>query len=191
MYRNIDVMAEMRKFAGSKPVQAVAGAGALASQTLKDLPALLSRWGTGNPVTALPSRATGYAHTAQARATGYAQTAQARASGYAHTAQARATGYAQTAQARASGYAHTAQARATGYAQTAQAHASEYVQTARARAAGGYDTLAARGRKALNGQPHTAEGTSTPPKGTQAAQRKTAVNGKAKGKAPSRPSASH
>jgi len=153
MYRNIDVMTEMRKLTDSKPVQAVAGAGVLASQTLKDLPGRLVRWGTENPVTSLPSRATGYAQTAQARANGYVQTAQTRANGYVQTAQARANGY---------------------------------VATARTRAADGYDMLAARGQKALNGQPGAAQA-----KSTTATQGKTALNGKAKGKTTSRSTASH
>jgi hypothetical protein len=153
MYRNIDVMTEMRKLTNSKPVHAVAGAGVLASQTLKDLPGRLARWGTENPVTSLPSRATGYAQTAQARANGYVQTAQTRANGYVQTAQTRANGY---------------------------------VATARAKAADGYDTLAARGQKALNGQPDAAQA-----KSTTAAQGKTALNGKAKGKTTSRSTAGH
>jgi hypothetical protein len=157
MNRKIDVKTEMRKLTDNKPVQAVAGAGVLASQALRDLPGLLARWGTENPMTALPSRATGYAHAAQSRATSYAQTAQSRTTGYAHTAQARANGYVHTAQARANGYVHTAQARA-----------GEYVRSARTRAADGYDTLAARGKKALNGQPHTAEAKSAHAKSTQA-----------------------
>ena len=169
MYLNIDVMTEMRKLTDSKPVHAVAGAGVLASQTLKDLPGLLVRWGTENPVTSLPSRATGYAQTAQTRANGYVQTAQTRANGYVQTAQTRANGYVQTAQTRA----------------------NEYVQTARAKTAGGYDTLAAHGKKALNGQPRTAQAKSTQPKSTAAAPGKAALNGKAKGKAPSRPSTGH
>ena len=142
MYRNIDVMTEMRKLTNSKPVHAVAGAGVLASQTLKDLPGRLARWGTENPVTSLPSRATGYAQTAQTRANGYVQTAQTRANGY--------------------------------------------MQTARAKAADGYDMLAARGQKALNGQPGAAQA-----KSTTATQGKTALNGKAKGKTTSRSTASH
>jgi hypothetical protein len=158
MYRNIDVMTEMRKLTDSKPVHAVAGAGVLASQTLKDLPGLLARWGSENPVTSLPSRATGFGKTAQTRATSAAQ---------------------------------TAQTRANEAVQTAQARANEVVQTARAKAAGGYDTLAAHGKKALNGQPHTAQAKSTRPKSTQAAPGKAALNGKAKGKAPTRPSTSH
>jgi hypothetical protein len=79
MYRNTDVMAEMRKLSGSKPVQAVVGAGLLASQTLKDLPGLLAHWRTETQVNALPSRATGYVQKAQSRATGYVQKARAMA----------------------------------------------------------------------------------------------------------------
>jgi len=163
MYRNIDVMTEMRKLTNSKPVHAVAGAGVLASQTLKDLPGLLTRWRTENPVTSLPSRATGFAQTAQTHATSAAQTAQARATSAVQTAQARANEAVQTAQARA----------------------NEVVQTARAKAAGGYDTLAVHGKKALNGQPRTAQAKRTPPKSTAAAPGKAALNGKARGKAPS------
>ena len=118
MYRNIDVKTEVRKLTGSKPVQAVTGAGVLASQTLKDLPGLLVRWRTENPVSSLPARATGYAQKAQSRATGYAQTAQSRATGYVHKARAMATN--------------------------------------------GYDQLAARGKKAMNGQPHTTSAKSIP-----------------------------
>jgi len=70
MYRNIDVITEMRKLTGHKPVQAMTGAGVLASQTIKDLPTRVFRWGTGNPVTSLPGRATGYVQTARARAIG-------------------------------------------------------------------------------------------------------------------------
>jgi hypothetical protein len=163
MYRNIDVMTEMRKLTDSKPVHAVAGAGVLASQTLKDLPGLLARWRTENPVTSLPSRATGFAQTAQTHATSAAQTAQARATSAVQTAQARANEAVQTAQARA----------------------NEVVQTARAKAAGGYDTLAVHGKKALNGQPRTAQAKRTQPKSTAAAPGKAALNGKAGGKAPS------
>ncbi len=179
MYRNIDVMTEMRKLTDSKPVHAVAGAGVLASQTLKDLPGLLVRWGTENPVTSLPSRATGFAQTAQTHATSAVQ-----------TAQTHATSAVQTAQARATSAVQTAQARANEAVQTAQARANEVAQTARAKAAGGYDTLAAHGKKALNGQPHTAQAKSTRPKSTRpkstaAAPGKAALNGKARGKAPS------
>jgi hypothetical protein len=137
MYRNIDVMTEMRKLTDSKPVHAVAGAGVLASQTLKHLPGRLIRWGTHNPVTSLPARATGYVQTARTTATEAVQTARANATGA--------------------------------------------VQNARAKAADGYGTLAAHGKKALNGQSHAAQG-----KSTTAAPSKTAVNGKAKGKTTSR-----
>lgn len=115
MYRNLDVKAEMRKLTSSKPVHAAAGAGVLASQTLKDLPGRLVRWGNHNPVTSLPGRATGY------------------------------------------------------------------VQTARSKAADGYDKLAARGKKALNGQSR-----STQSKSTDGTQSKAALNSNAKTKAPSR-----
>jgi len=172
MYRNIDVKTEMRKLSSSKPVHAVTGAGMLASQALRNLPGLLARWGTENPVASLPSRAAGYAQTAQARATGYVHTAQTRTNGYVHTAQARA---------------------------------GEYVRSARAKAAGGYDTLAARGQKALSDRPHTpqarnSQSTSTPAnsataKGTQSgstgAQGKAVSNGKGKGKPTSRATTSN
>ena len=142
MYRNIDVMTEMRKLTDSKPVHAVAGAGVLASQTVKDLPRRLIRWSAHNPVTSLPARATGAVQTARANATGAVQNARANATGA--------------------------------------------VQNARAKAAGGYDTLAAHGKKALNGQSHAAQG-----KSTTAAQSKTPVNGKPKGKTTSRTTTSH
>ena len=132
MYRNIDVMAEMRKLGESKPVHAVAGAGVLASQMLRELPGRLVQWTRDNPPHSLPARAN------EAR-------------------------------------------------QTAQARANEAVHTARTRAAGGYDALAARGKKAMNGQPHATRAKSTP-----ATEGKAALNGKPKGKAPSsRSTASH
>jgi hypothetical protein len=59
--------------------------------------------------------------------------------------------------------------------------ATGYVQTARAKAADSYDMLAARGKKAMNGRSH---GTQT--KSAQSAQSKGALDGKPKGKAPSR-----
>jgi hypothetical protein len=120
MYRNIDVKTEMRKLTSSKPVHAVAGAGVLASQTLRDLPGRLARWGGDNPVTSLPGRATGY------------------------------------------------------------------VRTARAKAAGGYDKLAARGKKALNGQSR-----STHSKSTGGTQSSGAIDGNGKGKTSSRTGTSH
>jgi hypothetical protein len=142
MYRNIDVITEMRKLTDSKPVHAVAGAGVLASQTLRDLPRKLIRWGAHNPVTSLPARATGAVHTARTNATGAVQSARANATGA--------------------------------------------VQNARAKASDGYDTLAAHGRKALNGQSNAAQD-----KSTTAAQSKTAVNGRAKGKTTSRTTTSN
>jgi hypothetical protein len=70
MYRNIDVKTEMSKIASSKPVYAVAGAGALASRALRDLPGRLARWRTNAPVTSLSARATGYMQVARAKAAG-------------------------------------------------------------------------------------------------------------------------
>lgn len=159
MPRNIDVMAEMRKFADRKPVHAVAGATVLASRTLRDLPGRLVRWTRDNPPSSLPGRATGAIQTAQSRATGAVQAAQSRATGAAQGAQSRATGAVQSAQSRATGA----------------------VQTARAKASGGYDTLAAHGKKALGGQSQTTQG-----KSTASAQSKPELNGKAKTKAPTR-----
>ena len=75
MPSNIDVMmAEMRKFADRKPVHAVAGAGVLASRTLKELPWRLVQWTRDNPPNSLPGRATGAVQTAQSRASGAVQT---------------------------------------------------------------------------------------------------------------------
>jgi aminoglycoside phosphotransferase family enzyme len=148
MYRNIDVMTEMRKLTDSKPVHAVAGAGVLASQALRDLPARLVQWTRENPPHALP---------------------------------ARTHGYVQTAQARANDAVQTAQARANDAVQTAQARANDAVQTARTKATGRYDMLAARGKKAMNGHSHAAGTKSTP-----APESKAALNGKPRGKAPSR-----
>jgi hypothetical protein len=147
MNRNIDVMAEMRKLGESKPVHAVAGAGVLASQVLREFPSRLVQWTRDNPPHSLP---------------------------------ARANDAVQATQARANGAVHTAQARANEARQTARARANEAVHTARTKATGGYDALAARGKKAMNGQPHAAKAKSTP-----ATESKTALNGKPKTKAPS------
>jgi hypothetical protein len=145
MYRNIDVMTEMRKLTDSKPVHAVAGAGVLASQTLKDLPGLLARWGSENPVTSLPSRATGFAQTAQTRATSAAQTAQARATSAVQTAQARANEVVQTARTKAAG----------GY-DTLATHGKKALngqpRTAQAKSTQPRSTQAAPGKTALNGK---------------------------------------
>ena len=163
MQRNIDVLAEMRKFADHKPVHAVAGVGVLASRTLKELPWRLIQWTRDNPPQSLPGRATGAVQTAQSRANGYAQTAQSHATGVVQAAQSHATGAVQTAQSRATGA----------------------VQTARAKATDGYDTLAAHGKKAMNGQ------SSTQPKSTAGGQSKPELNGKPKAKAPTRSTTSH
>ena len=97
----------------------------------------------------------------------------------------RATGAVQTAQARANGAVQTAQTRATGAVQTAQARANGYVQTARAKASDSYDTLAAHGKEALDGQSNGTEG-----KSTANAESKPELNGKARAKAPTRPTTS-
>lgn len=68
MVRNIDVRTEVRKITSSKPVYAAAGAGVLATQTLRRLPGRLFRWGFDGTVTSLPSRATGYVQTVRAKA---------------------------------------------------------------------------------------------------------------------------
>ena len=145
MYRNIDVMTEMRKLTDSKPVHAVAGAGVLASQTLKDLPGLIARWRTENPVTSLPSRATGFAQTAQTHATSAAQTAQARATSAVQTAQARANEAVQTARAKAAG----------GY-DTLAVHGKKALngqpRTAQAKRTQPKSTAATPGKAALNGK---------------------------------------
>ena len=160
MPRNIDVMAEMRKFADRKPVHAVAGATVIASRTLRELPWRLVQWTRENPPNSLPGRATEAAQTAQSRAMEVFQTAQSRATGAVQSAQSRATEAAQAAQARANGA----------------------VQTARTRASDGYDTLAVHGKKAIDGQSSATES-----KSTASAQSKSELNGKAKAKAPTRP----
>ena len=102
MVRNIDdVKAELRKLTSSKPVHAVAGAGVLASQVLKELPWRLVQWTRDNPPESLPGRANGYVQSAQSRANGYVRAAQSRANGYAQQARTNANGYVQTARTRA------------------------------------------------------------------------------------------
>ncbi len=49
MNRTEAVRTEVRKLTSSKPVHAAAGAGALASEVLRDLPARISRWRTEVP----------------------------------------------------------------------------------------------------------------------------------------------
>ena len=64
---SIDVKTEVRKITSSKPVHAAAGAGALATQTLRELPGRLVR-GIDGTVTAWPSRANEYMQNARAKA---------------------------------------------------------------------------------------------------------------------------
>jgi hypothetical protein len=64
---SIDVRTEVRKIANSKPVHAAAGAGALATRTIRDLPGRLVRSIDGT-VTSLPARASEYVQTARAKA---------------------------------------------------------------------------------------------------------------------------
>ena len=93
MVRNIDdVKTELRKLTNSKPVHAVAGAGALASQALKELPWRLVQWTRENPPDSLPGRANGYVQQARTNANGYVQQARNNASGYVQTARTRAAG---------------------------------------------------------------------------------------------------
>jgi hypothetical protein len=68
MNRTIDVRTEMRKLAESKPVHAAAGAGVLASETLRELTALLTKWRNEASAGTLSSRAGGYVSTARTRA---------------------------------------------------------------------------------------------------------------------------
>ena len=58
----------MRKLAASKPVHAAAGAGVLASETLRELSARLAHWRPEASVNMLSTRANGYVTTARARA---------------------------------------------------------------------------------------------------------------------------
>jgi len=68
MNRAIDVTTEMRKLTSSKPLHAAAGAGVLASEALRELPAWIARWRPEVSVTALPSRASEVVTTARAKA---------------------------------------------------------------------------------------------------------------------------
>lgn len=64
----LDVKTEVRKLAGTKPVQAAAGAGVLASEALRELPARITRWRSDGSLAALPARATEYMTTARTKA---------------------------------------------------------------------------------------------------------------------------
>jgi hypothetical protein len=68
MNRSIDVRTEMRKLAASKPLHAAAGAGVLASETLRELSSRLAHWRPEASVNTLSTRANGYVTTARARA---------------------------------------------------------------------------------------------------------------------------
>lgn len=69
MYRMEDVRTEVRKLASSKPVFAAAGAGMVATERLRDLPARIAKW-REEASTVLPARATKYVLTARAKAVG-------------------------------------------------------------------------------------------------------------------------
>src|SRR5215468_4341382 len=113
MYRNVDdVKNDLRKLTGSKPVHAVAGAGVLASRTLKDLPWRLVQWTRDNPPESLPGRANGYVQQARTNANGYVQQARTNANGYVQQARTNANGYVQQARTNANGYVQTARSRA-------------------------------------------------------------------------------
>src|ERR1700722_15590866 len=56
----LDVKTEVRKLAGTKPVQAAAGAGVLASEALRELPARITRWRSDGSLAAPPARAPEY-----------------------------------------------------------------------------------------------------------------------------------
>jgi hypothetical protein len=99
---NIDVPTEVRKIAGSKPVHAAAGAGVLATQTLRELPGRIVR-GIDGTVTSLPGTVLSL----------------------------------------------------PGTVLSLPGRATSYVQTARDKAVDGYDMLAARGKKALDGPART------------------------------------
>jgi hypothetical protein len=68
MNRTIDVRTEMRKLADSKPVHAAAGVGVLASETLRELTAWLTKMRNEASVGTLSTRANEYVSTARTRA---------------------------------------------------------------------------------------------------------------------------
>jgi hypothetical protein len=68
MNRTMDVRTEMRKLADSKPVYAAAGAGVIASETVRELTAWLTKMRNEASVGTLSSRASGYVSTARTRA---------------------------------------------------------------------------------------------------------------------------
>ena len=68
MNRTMDVRTEMRKLAESKPVHAAAGVGVLASETLRELTAWLTKMRNEASVGTLSSRASGYVSTTRTKA---------------------------------------------------------------------------------------------------------------------------
>jgi hypothetical protein len=68
MNRTMDVRTEMRKLAESKPVHAAAGVGVLASETLRELTAWLTKMRNEASVGTLSSRASEYVSTTRTRA---------------------------------------------------------------------------------------------------------------------------
>ena len=58
----------MRKLAASKPVHAAAGAGVVASEALRELPARLAKWRQEASMSTLSTRANDYVTTARTRA---------------------------------------------------------------------------------------------------------------------------
>jgi cell division septum initiation protein DivIVA len=88
----IDVRTEMRKLADSKPLHAAAGAGVLATETLKELPTRIAKWRDEAKVTSLSTRATEYVNTARDRAMSEYDKARARAMDEYGKARARAMG---------------------------------------------------------------------------------------------------
>jgi hypothetical protein len=68
MNRTMDVRTEMRKLADSKPVHAAAGVGVLASETLRELTAWLTKMRNEASVGTLSSRASGYVSSTRTRA---------------------------------------------------------------------------------------------------------------------------
>ena len=153
MVRNIDdVKAELRKLTNSKPVHAVAGAGVLASQALKELPWRLVQWTRDNPPESLPGRANGYVQTARNNANGYVQTARNNANGYVQTAQSRANGYVQTARTRASG-GYDKLAEHGKKALNGQSSSTESRSATQARSAAQGRSATAQSNRELNGKP--------------------------------------
>jgi hypothetical protein len=160
MVRNIDdVKAELRKLTNTKPVHAVAGAGVLASQTLKELPWRLVQWTRENPPESLPGRANGYVQTARNNANGYVQTAQSRANGYVQTARTKASGgydkLAEHGKKALNGQSSSTESRSTTQTRsTARSRSTAQTRsTARSRSTAQSPSTTAQGNRELNGKP--------------------------------------